>query len=59
MQVTFLLLPLALYPLDTLLARVATRPAALGETGTCLWLLVVGVRSASETEATRLGGKPT
>ncbi len=29
---------------DSLLPSVVTRPAALGEIGTCLWLLVVGVR---------------
>lgn len=30
---------------DSVLAGYATRPAALAEIGTCLWLLVVGVRS--------------
>ncbi len=29
----------------SLLPSIVTRPAALGEIGTCLWLLVVGVRS--------------
>lgn len=32
----------------TLLPRVVTRPAALGEIGTCLWLLVMGIRPAPE-----------
>lgn len=31
---------------ESAFARWATRPAALGEIGTCLWLLVVGVRPA-------------
>ncbi|HVX89138.1 MAG TPA: DUF4386 domain-containing protein [Gemmatimonadales bacterium] len=33
------------YP-DSSLAAFATRPAALGEIGTCLWLLIVGARAA-------------
>lgn len=38
---------------DGVLARVATRPAALGEIGTCLWLLVRGVRALSLDDTTR------
>lgn len=35
---------------DGMLARFATRPASLGEIGTCLWLLVAGVRPSRAYE---------
>lgn len=35
------------YPRSTI-AGLATRPAALGEIGTCLWLLIVGARAPAE-----------
>ena len=37
---------------DSPLPAIVTRPAALGEIGTCLWLLIVGVRTQSLGEAT-------
>ncbi|KFN43067.1 DUF4386 domain-containing protein [Arenimonas oryziterrae] len=39
------------YP-DSLLADYATRPAALGEIGTCLWLLIFGARASAFTSDT-------
>lgn len=36
---------------DTVLPRIVTRPAALGEIGTCLWLLVVGIRTTPQPGA--------
>lgn len=36
---------------ETMLAEYATRPAALGEVGICLWLLVLGVRERQTSAA--------
>lgn len=41
---------------DSLLPTLVTRPAALGEIGTCLWLLVVGGRPTRFTEETAPAG---
>ncbi len=39
---------------ETRLAAHATQPAALGEIGICLWLLIVGVRGGRVTESKKL-----
>lgn len=45
---------------DGVFARWATRPAALGEIGTCLWLLVVGFRATPPgAEASAHAGRET
>ena len=41
---------------DSLLPTVVIRPAALGEIGTCLWLLIVGVRTQSLGDETVQAG---
>lgn len=41
---------------DSLLPAVVIRPAALGEIGTCLWLLIVGVRTQSLGDETVQAG---
>lgn len=40
---------------DSLLPTVVTRPAALGEIGTCLWLLIAGVRPQLGDETVHAG----
>jgi hypothetical protein len=40
---------------DTVIAGIVTLPAALGEIGTCLWLLIVGIREPSRAAGDRAG----